>query len=304
MYDIIIVGGGPAGLTAALYAGRFGLSVSVFEKTFAGGQAGFASEIANYPGFPDGISGMDLSLKLEAHAKQFGAQFLNQEITDFDLSGDPKQVTTAKGTYACKSLILATGSTARKLGVSGEDRLLGRGVSYCATCDGAFFKEKDVAVIGGGDTALSDAVFLSQYCNTVYLIHRRDTFRGTNVVQEKAKSIQNINIIYHHVLSTIKSDETVTGIEIEDVINHDKTSLDVSGIFIAIGTTPNTDHLKDVLPLTQEGYIQTDQFMQVGIPGVYAAGDVREKPLRQVITAAADGAIAAYQASIYIQQNF
>ena len=301
MYDIMIIGSGPAGLTAALYAGRANLGTVVFETYYPGGQMGTTYEVDNYPGLEATISGGELSYKFEQQARRFGAEIKTEGIERLDLSGEIKKVYTSKGEYTGRAVILAMGASPRPLGVPGEDTFKGAGVSYCATCDGAFFREKNVAVVGGGDTALEDAIFLSRYCQKVYLIHRRGEFRGAKSLQENLKKLSNVEILYHTIVKEISGSNKVEGITVQNTENGAETALELQGVFIAVGTMPKSDLVRDILSLTAGGYIPANEQMETAIKGVYAAGDIREKQLRQIITAASDGAIAAYNASLYVE---
>lgn len=303
MYDVIIAGGGPAGLNAALYAARSGLSCLDFEKMFAGGQMATTSLLENYIGFPDGVDAVTLAMQMEQQAKNAGAEIRYDEILSMDLQGDIKKINTKKEAFEAKVVILAMGASPRKLGVDGEEQFRARGVSYCATCDGALYKGKTVAVIGGGDTALEDALFLSKYCEKVYLIHRRDVFRGTHKLVEKIKATDSVELIMSSVVTEIMGENRVSGLTVESRIDGSSRHLETDGIFVAVGTIPNTDLVKDQLPLNEGGYIETDEAMQTAIPGVFAVGDLREKLLRQVITAAADGAVASFAALRYLSEH-
>lgn len=303
MLDLIIIGGGPAGLNAALYAARAGLDAVLFEKMFAGGQMVTTTTFENYIGFPNGIGAVDLALNMEEQSKNAGAKILYEEIVSVELGDKIKKVKTAKQEYEAKTVILCMGAAPRMLGVDGEERLRGSGVSYCATCDGAFFKNKDVAVVGGGDTALEDALFLARYCKKVYLIHRRDSFRGAKVLSDKVRESDNIELVLDSVVEKIEGESTVESLLVHNVKREKVTNLAVDGVFIAVGTKPNTELVREQLALA-DGYIDAGEDTKTSISGVYAAGDVRIKPLRQVITAAADGAVAVYSAAKYIDTEF
>lgn len=299
IYDVIIVGGGPAGLNGALYAARSGLSCLLLEKMFAGGQMSTTTTLENYIGFPDGVDAITLAMNMEQQAKNAGAEIKYEEITSLFLSGAVKKVTTAKGEWEAKTLIVCTGAQPRKLGVPGEDAFRGRGVSYCATCDGALYKGKVVTVIGGGDTALEDALFLSKYCQKVYLVHRRNAFRGVQALVNQVKNTDNIELVLETVVTEIMGSDRVEKVKLST--NGVENELMTEGVFVAVGTKPNTELLQNQLTLTEGGYVETDEEMKTQIPGVFAAGDLRKKPLRQVITAAADGAVAAFSALRYIE---
>ena len=299
-YDVIIIGGGPAGLSAALYAGRSGLSVAVFEKMFAGGQVGTTYEVDNYLGFSNHISGSELAFAFEEHAKKFGAVYINEDVTAVDLAN--KKITTASKEYSAGALILAMGAVPRELGLEKEQQLRGNGVSYCATCDGAFFRGKDVAVVGGGDTALEDAIFLSRYCNKIYLIHRRDTFRGNQSLQKTISMLDNVQCVMEHTVEELLGSDHLEGLTLKHTKTGELLRATVSGLFVAVGTRPITNLVEDQLTL-DGSYIVTDETMNVGLPGVYAAGDIRKKTLRQIVTAVSDGAIAAFHAALYLSEQ-
>ncbi len=303
MYDVIISGGGPAGLNAALYAARSGLSCLVLEKMFAGGQMATTSSLENYIGFPDGIDAVTLAMQMEQQAKGAGAEIRYDEIISVELQDEIKKITTKKETFEAKTVILCMGASPRQLGADGEDRLRARGVSYCATCDGALYKGKTVAVVGGGDTALEDALFLSKYCKKVYLIHRRDAFRGTHTLAEKVKVLENVELVMSHVVTEIKGEARVSALTVENRKNGSTHQILLDGVFIAVGTVPNTDLVKEQLPLDDQGYVVTNDAMQTALPGVFAAGDLRQKLLRQVITAASDGAVAAFSVLRYLSEH-
>lgn len=300
MKDVIIVGGGPAGLNAALYASRAGLDTLLIEKMFVGGQAATTAFVDNYIGVGTGIGGPDLVMKMESQANAFGALFTYEDVLELDLDGDIRTVKTKKNEYKAKAVILAMGATPRKLGANGEERFTGRGVSYCATCDGAFYKGKDVCVIGGGDTAAEDAIFLSNLCNKVYLIHRRDSLRASKALQDAVFLKENIEILWNTQVKEINGDNTVTSITTTGDISK---NIDVNGVFVAVGTVPSSELVYGKVELNENRYIITDEKMRTNVEGVFAAGDIVEKPLRQIITAASDGAIAAYSAQEYILSN-
>ncbi|HHY82820.1 MAG TPA: thioredoxin-disulfide reductase [Clostridiales bacterium] len=304
MKDIIIVGGGLAGLTAGMYAQRGGMDTLLFEKMFTGGQASTTNMIENYPGFDDPISGPDFAMKIENHARKFGLEIQYDEIVDLELEGKIKKVKTENKEYECKALILAMGAEPKKLGLDKEDEFRGRGVSYCATCDGAFYRGKDVVVVGGGDTAAEDAMFLSQYVNKVYLVHRRDTLRATKILADRVIANKKIEKIWDSAVEAILGDDQVTGIRVVNLKTGEKREIKVDGMFIAIGVRPNSELIKGRVKMSEAGYVLTNESMQTNIPGVFAAGDLRHKPLLQLVTAAADGAIAAYSAQRYIIEEF
>lgn len=300
MYDVIVIGGGPAGVAAGIYAKRGGLNVAIFEKMFVGGQIAITSELENYPGFPDPISGADFAVNLYTQCNNIGVPVVSEEITSVELEGKVKKVITNNGEYECKAVIIAAGASVRKLGLPEEERYIGRGVSYCATCDGNFYKDKIVAIVGGGNTAVTEAIYLAGITKKVYLIHRRDCFRADHTLLEKAESIENIEIIINSTVSKINGDEKVSSLDVKNLITEDVKQIDVDGFFVAIGRIPDTRFL-DYDFMNERGYIKVDENMNVGIEGVYAAGDVVQKKLRQVVTAVADGAVAATSVIEYVR---
>ncbi len=303
MYDVIIVGAGPAGLTAGLYAGRAGLSALVLERVFAGGQITRTLMVENYPGFPDGIEGIDLSFKFKEQAERHGAVIETAEVTGYDIEGAEKKIITADRIFTARSVILAMGASYKTLGLQSERRLSGSGVSYCATCDGAFFKQKAVAVIGGGDTAVEDALYLANFASRVYLVHRRDELRAQKVLQRAAMQNDKIEFVWNSEVDAIEGDAVVTGVRVRNNKTQELRSLAVSGVFIAIGIVPHSDDVRDLVKTDDFGYIITDAAMRTSLPGVFAAGDIVAKPLRQVVTAAADGAVAVYSALSYLREQ-
>ncbi|MEN6355853.1 MAG: thioredoxin-disulfide reductase [Armatimonadota bacterium] len=303
-YDVIVLGGGPAGLTAGIYASRARLSTLLVEKNYPGGQLMMCESIENYPGFAQTSSGYDLSNAMREQAEKFGMKTRMAEIDHIDLSGDIKVLHATDGEQIrAKTVILSLGAKPRKLGVPGEKEFLGRGVSYCAVCDGAFFKGKKLAVIGGGDTAVEDSVFLTRYASEVSIIHRRDKFRAQRIIQERALSHPVINVHWNSVVKGIGGVDAVDHLVLENVITRQTVKVPVDGVFILIGLDPNTKMLDGQIKLDENGYIITDENMQTNIPGVFAAGDVRRKMLRQIVTACADGAIAATAAEKYIESR-
>lgn len=303
MYDVIIIGGGPAGFTAALYSSRAKLKTLLIEKAFSGGQMATTSQMENYPGFEDPISGPDLALRMENQAKRFGTEIVNEDVVDLALDTVIKTIKTKKNVYQAKAVILCMGASPKELGITKEKEFRSQGVSYCATCDGAFYWDADVAVIGGGDTAAEDALFLTRFCNKVYLIHRRDSMRATKVIQDAVFNNKKIEILWNSAIEEILGVSEVEGISIKNVRTNEISELMVKGIFVAIGNVPNTELVRGKVELNGAGYIVTDELMQTNMFGVFAAGDIREKPLRQVITAASDGAVAAHMAEKYINEN-
>lgn len=300
MYDIIIIGGGPAGYTAALYTARAGLSTMVIEKLYAGGQMTETMQIDNYPGFSEGIDGITLGMQMQAGASRFGAETRNEEVLSVELTGAEKTVTTSGGTYRAKAVIIATGASHRPLGVENEKELTGRGVAYCAACDGMFYKGKTVAVVGGGNSAVADALLLSRIAKKVYLIHRRDTFRATKIYREPLEQAENIEILRETVVTQLLHEDKLTGVALQNVQTGEKTLLELDGLFISVGRSPATELFAGQLALDKGGYIVADESTCTNLPGVFAAGDVRTKAVRQIITAAGDGAAAAWHAEEYL----
>lgn len=289
-YDLAIIGSGPAGLSAAVYAKRAMLDTVVIEKEpFSGGQIVNTYEVDNYLGIPQ-VNGYDLAVKFEEHAKRLGAQFVEGTVSSIEVGEKEKKLILNNKEITAKAIIVAAGAEHRRLGVKGEEEFMGLGVSYCATCDGAFFREKTVAVVGGGDVALEDALFLARGCKKVYLIHRRDEFRGAKILQEQVKKQSNIEILYQTIVTEITGEEQVTGANIENVTTKEKGKLELDGIFVAVGTKPQTEPYKGLLSMDEGGYIIADETGVTNIPGIFVAGDSRKKQLRQIITAAADGA--------------
>ncbi|HHT96598.1 MAG TPA: thioredoxin-disulfide reductase [Clostridiales bacterium] len=301
IYDTIIIGSGPAGLTAAIYAQRSEIKTVVLEKApMSGGQVINTYEVDNYPGTP-GISGFDLSMQFREHTEKLGTVFVNGEVKKFHIEDDIKVLTLEDGEeYRAKTIIIATGGVPRHLNVEGEEKYSGLGISYCATCDGAFFKNKVAAVVGGGDVAVEDAIFLSRVCKKVYIIHRRDEFRASKGNVSKLKAQANIEFVLDSVVEKINGNDIVDSIEIKNVKNEQTTTLDVDGVFIAVGYIPNTAIYKEIINTDEAGYIIADETCETNIPGVFAAGDVRTKKLRQIVTATADGASAVTAVEHYL----
>ncbi len=304
IYDTLIIGGGPAGYTAALYAARAGLSTALLEKMAPGGQMGLTGEIENYPGFPQGVDGFTLGMNMEQAATRFGAETLYGEVERVDFSEEIKEIHTADTTYKAKTIIVATGANPRPLGLAKEQEYTARGVHYCAHCDGGFYKGKTVVVVGGGNSAVQDALYLAGLCEKVILVHRRDTFRAEKIYQTALKEKENVEFCLHSVLTdfTVENGK-ITGAVTEDVTTGTTQTVPCQGIFISIGRAPATEFLKEMLPLDKAGYIIADETTKTPVPGVFAAGDVREKPLRQIVTATADGATAAHFAAEYLETH-
>lgn len=301
MYDTIIIGGGPAGLTAAIYSARARLNTLLVEKTFPGGLMMISEYIENYPGFAGGVSGPDLCNAMRDQVDKFGAAIQLSEINSVDLTGLDKIVRTSAGELRAKTIILALGAKHRRLGVPGESEFQGRGVSYCATCDGPFFKGKKLAVIGGGDTAVEDSCYLTRFADDVTIIHRRDKFRAAKMLQERALSNPRIKVMWDSVVEEINGNPVVNQLMVKNLKTNKLSNLAIDGVFVLIGQDPDTMFIKDQVKLDEFGYIPTDSEMRTNLPGVYAAGDVRQKSFRQIVTACADGAIAANSAEKYIE---
>ena len=300
VYDTIIIGGGPAGYTAALYASRAGLETLVVERMSAGGQMALTDVIDNYPGFEEGIDGFSLGMKMQTSAERFGASTEYAEVVSVELCGEIKTVKTTSGELFAKSVIIATGADPRKLGIEGEDSLVGRGLHYCAHCDGRFYKDKTVVVVGGGNSAASDALYLSNLAKKVYVIHRRDTLRATRVYHEPLKNAQNVEFIWDSAVKDYIVDGRVKGVVVKGLKSGAETELLVDGVFVSIGRKPSTEIFGSQLALDESGYVIADESTRTNIDGVFAVGDVRTKVLRQVVTAVSDGAVAAHYAEEYL----
>lgn len=300
VYDMIIIGGGPGGYTAALYAARAGLDTLVLEKLSAGGQMALTSQIDNYPGFPGGVDGFELGAQMRQGAERFGAKTVSGEVLKIDLQQEPKEIHTSAGDFRGKTVVFATGANPKLLGLPEEKELTGRGVNYCATCDGMFYRGKTVAVVGGGNTAAAEAIHLSRICQKVILVHRRDALRATQIYHAPLFNAPNVEFRWNSTVTEIVADERVTGIKIQDVHSGQESLIVCDGVFVSIGRSPNTELVKEQLELDKEGYILSDESTRTNIPGVFAVGDVRTKQLRQIVTAVADGAVAAYQAEEYL----
>ena len=299
MKDIIIIGGGPAGLVAALYAGRAQLDALMIEKQFQGGQMVTTNEVENYPGFVD-ITGSDLANIMYEHAKKFGGTMEYKEVLEIQVDGDIKRVITDTETYEAKVVILSMGAKPRKLGLDRENELGGRGISYCATCDGGFFRNKIVAVVGGGDTAVEDALHLSRIAEKVYLISRSNKLTANKVAQEKLFKTTNVEIIWNSIVTKLNGEEKLSGIQIKNVENDKIIELEMNGLFVAVGSSPSTDLVKGLVDLNKQGYIIADESCKTSVEGIFAIGDIRTKAVRQVLTAAADGAVSIYEAEKYL----
>ncbi len=301
MQDVIIIGGGPGGLTAGLYTARARLKTALLERLAPGGQVLTTDLVENYPGFPEGISGFELVDRMKRQAESFGLEIRGEEVVKLELSSEAKRVFTSKETLEAKAVILACGASPSKLGIEGEELLTGKGISYCATCDGPFYRDQEVAVIGGGDAAVEEAIFLTKFASKVYLIHRRDQLRATRLLQDRAMSQEKIEFVWNTVPTKIVGESQVDGLDLKDVKTGVTTHLPVSGVFIFIGYRPNSDLVKDQVELDARGFVVTNDNMETSIPGVFAVGDLRSKLLRQITTAVGEGATAAFAAEKYIE---
>jgi thioredoxin reductase (NADPH) len=299
-FDVIIIGGGPAGYTAALYAARANLTAMVIEKFAPGGQMATTEIVENYPGFVEGINGFELGMQMKKGAERFGVKTKLAEVKSVELDKNPKLIHTSKDTFQAKTIILALGAYPRELGLPNERNLRGRGVSYCATCDGMFYKDKTVVIVGGGNTAVADAIFLAKICKKVYLVHRRDELRASKTYMESLEKTENIEFIWSSEVVEILADEFVTGVKVKSRNDDSVRMVACDGIFVAIGNVPNTELINGQVELDEAGYVPADETTRTNIPGVFAVGDMRNKPLRQIVTAVADGAVASKYAEEYI----
>jgi thioredoxin reductase (NADPH) len=303
IYEVIIIGGGPGGLTAGLYTSRARLSTLLIESALYGGQMTTTELIDNYPGFPQGVTGDELSRLMEEQAKKFGMETVTEEVVKVSSEGDMKAVQTYESTYRCEALIICTGTEYRKLGVPGEKVFAGKGVSYCATCDGAFFKDSQIVVVGGGDSALTEALFLTKFAKELTIIHRRDALRGTKIYQERIFANPKIKMLWNSVVQEIKGDSIVRSIVVKNVKTGEVNEFDTEGVFLFVGLSPRTQFLKGLVNLDEAGYIITDENCETSVKGIFAAGDCRKKLLRQVATAVGDGATAAFAAEKYLEDR-
>ena len=300
IYDMIVVGGGPGGYTAALYAARAGLDTVILEKLSAGGQMALTEQIDNYPGFEDGIDGFSLGEKMKRGTERFGVETKLAEVLSLDLSGTVKKAETSEGPLLARTIVLATGAGPRELGIEGEQELIGKGVNYCAACDGMFYKNKTVVIAGGGNTAAADALILSRICKKVIVVHRRDTLRATKIYHEPLMKAENVEFRWDSEIIELLHDEKVIGIRLRNVKTGEETTLACDGVFVSIGRKPSSELVKDQVEVDPAGYIIADESTRTNIPGVFAVGDVRTKALRQVVTAVADGATAVHYAEEYL----
>ena len=303
LYDVTIIGGGPAGMTAALYASRARLSTLIIEHGLWGGQMTTTETIDNYPGFPQGVSGEELSRLMEDQAKRFGAETVSQWVSGVALEGDTKAVKTDGGNYRSRALIVCTGAEYRRLGIPGEAEYIGRGVSFCATCDGAFFKDASIVVVGGGDSALTEALFLTKFVKELTIIHRRDALRATKIYQERAFANPKIKFLWNSVVQEVKGDTIVRSVAVRNVKTGEVTELATEGVFMFVGLLPRTDFMRGTVAMSDGGYIVTNENCETSVKGIFAAGDCREKLLRQVATAVGDGAVAAFAVEKYLEEK-
>jgi thioredoxin reductase (NADPH) len=302
-YDLVIIGAGPAGLTAGIYASRARLKTVILEKLYPGGHAATTSLVENYPGFPEGITGPELMELFAKQAQKFGCEIKSEEVISLELTGDKKIVRTANGEYYAKSVIVASGSQPNLLGVPGEEKFKGRGLSFCATCDGPLFKGKTVAVVGGGDSAVEEALQLAKFAEKVFLIHRRDTLRAVKILQERAFAEKKMEVVLNSVVTAVEGDKRIESIRVRDVVTSQERRIPVSGVFLHIGYTPSTEFINFPVEKDDVGALVTDANCQTSVAGVFAAGDVRSKLLRQIVTAAADGATSTLAAGRYISES-
>lgn len=302
VYDIIILGGGPAGYTTALYASRAGFDTILIERMSAGGQMALTGDIDNYPGFEEGVNGFTLGMKMKQSAERFGAKTKYAEATAVDFSGKIKKIETLKGDFFGKAVVIATGANPRELGIDREKELIGKGIHYCAHCDGRFYKDKTVIVVGGGNSAVADALYLSRLAKKVYIVHRRDTLRATKIYMEPLFKAENVEFVWNSTISDFITDNRIVGAKIKNVKTEAISDIACDGIFINIGRKPATEFLADSVAIDKNGYIIADESTITNISGVYAVGDVRTKALRQIVTAVADGAVAIHYAEEYLSE--
>lgn len=300
LYDMVIIGGGPGGYTAALYAARAGLRVVLLEKLSAGGQMALTEQVDNYPGFPEGIDGYTLAENMQKQAERFGAQTLYAQVQRLDLQAQPKVIETSDGVFYSKTVVIATGAVPKELGLPNEKALVNRGVAYCAACDGMFYRGKTVVVVGGGNSAVADALLLSRVAQKVILVHRRDTLRATKVYHEMLQKAENIEFVWNSTVTELLQQQKLTGVRLQNVVSGEQSQLDCDGVFISIGRKPATALFAGQLELDSSGYVVAGESTQTSIPGVYAIGDVRTKQVRQIVTAVADGAVAVHMAEEFL----
>ena len=303
IYDVIIIGGGPAGYTAALYSSRAGLDTLIIEKMSIGGQMSLTDIIDNYPGFDEGVDGITLGMKMQAGAERFGAVTEYVEVIKAELVGKIKRIVTTSGEFLARTVIIATGANPRELGIDGEEKLIGRGLHYCAHCDGRFYKGKTVLVVGGGNSAAADALYLSNLASKVYVVHRRDTLRATKIYHEPLMKAENVDFIWNSTVTDYIVDGKIVGVKLKDTVTGKENTLDVDGVFVSIGRKPATELFSEEIDIDKNGYIIADETTKTNVDGVYAVGDVRTKVLRQVVTAVADGAVAVHFAEEHLASN-
>lgn len=303
VYDMIIIGGGPAGYTAALYAARAGLDAVLIEKAGAGGQMALTDVIDNYPGFDEGIDGFTLGMKMKNGAERFGVKTILEQVNSVDFKNDVKAVNTAGKTYFAKTVVVSTGADPNELGVKNEREYIGKGIHYCAHCDGRFYKDKTVMVVGGGNTAVADALLLARFAKKVYVVHRRDTFRAEKILVDPLLHAENVEVLWNSVPVEFTAEERISGALIKNIVTNQEIKVPVDGVFVSIGRKPVTYFLEDSVSLDDKGYIIADETCRSSVDGVYAVGDVRTKPLRQIVTAAADGAVAVHFAVEYLAEH-
>ena len=301
IYEVIIIGGGPGGLTAGLYTSRARLSTLLIESALFGGQMTTTELIENYPGFPQGVTGDELSRLMEGQAKRFGMETVTEEVVRVSLEGDMKVVQTYESTYRCEALIISTGTEYRKLGVPGEKEFAGKGVSYCAICDGAFFRDSQIVVVGGGDSALTEALFLTKFAKELTIIHRRDALRGTKIYQERALANPKIKFLWNSIVQEIKGDSMVRSIIVKNVKTGEIKEFETEGAFLFVGLVPRTQFLKGIVQMDEGGYVLTNEHCETSAKGIFAVGDCRKKLLRQIATAVGDGATAAFAAEKFLE---
>jgi thioredoxin reductase (NADPH) len=301
LYDVIIIGSGPAGYTAAIYASRANLRVLMLQGLESGGQLMITSDVENYPGFPEGVQGPDMMERFEAQARRFGTEMIPTDVTEVDFSRQPFSVQTADSTYQARSVIVATGASAKWLGLPNEQRLQGRGVSGCATCDGPFFRNKEIAVVGGGDTAMEEALFLTKYASRVHLLHRRDSFRASKIMQDRVRTNEKISVHYNVGVVDVLGENGVQGLVIQDLLSGETSTLPVQGFFVAIGHQPNTEIFRGILEMDEVGYLKAHENTMSSRPGIFIAGDVADHQYRQAVTAAGDGCRAAIDAERWLE---
>jgi len=299
-YELVIIGGGPAGLTAAIYTGRARISTHVCAGTLPGGQPANTADVDNFPGFPDGVDGTELAQRFQGQAKRFGAEVVPETVTEVDFSERPFTIRCSRNTYRAQAVIVATGASPRRLGIPGEDKFYGRGVSSCATCDGFFYRDKQVVVVGGGDAAIDESLFLTKFAEKVTVIHRRDELRATKIFRERAFANPKIDFVWDSVVEEILGDQTVTGVRVRNVKNGETSMLETDGVFVYIGMVPKSELFSGQLELDDNGYIVSNRRQHTNVPGVFVAGDVQDPHYRQVVTAAGTGAIAAMEAERYL----